>query len=170
MQKFVETINNLVKLISSLVTLAVLGAVIYGGLRAYHSVAELTSKPIQMPTVKLPAIEVPPIKVAMPEVNLPEISLPGKKELPVYDGFWGLPHGQGPVHDYPIPNTSTRCHHTERCENIMVHCVKKTARQASYEDRACGVGHRVSSPVGAMAGKPPLPPAAHAARAVLMYR
>lgn len=133
MQKFIETINNLVKLISSLVTLAVLGAVVYFGLKAYHTAAEFTSKPIQMPTVQLPEVKLPKIQIEAPEIKLPEVKLPeipgfAKKEEPGKAGQWGFKDASlpaGPVYDYPLPGSSTRCHHAERCADIIAHCIKK---------------------------------------------
>lgn len=72
MLKFIEAINNTVKLITSIATLGILGAVIFGGLKAYHTIAELTSKPIQMPTVELPTIKLPEVKVSMPDFGVVE--------------------------------------------------------------------------------------------------
>src|SRR4051794_2240154 len=86
MTKFIDTLNNIVKLISSLATIAMLGGMAFGGLWVYHKVAELTSKPIQMPAVMLPEVKLPehitlptikmPEKITMPEIKIPEIKMP----------------------------------------------------------------------------------------------
>jgi hypothetical protein len=69
MLRFIEAINNTVKLITSIATLGILGAVVFFGLKAYHTIAELTSKPIQLPTVELPTIKLPE-KIELPEVKV----------------------------------------------------------------------------------------------------
>ena len=79
MQKLIETLNNTVKLISSLATLAVLGGLVYGVLWVRHQYAVLTEKPIQLPSVKLPDVQLPAIKMEAPEIKLkaPTLDLSG---------------------------------------------------------------------------------------------
>ena len=79
MTKFIETLNNLLKLISSLITLAVLGGVIFGGLWLYKQYVIITSQPIKLPSVVLPDIQMPKIKIEAPEIKLPTVELPAVK-------------------------------------------------------------------------------------------
>ncbi len=97
MTKLIDTLNNILKLVSSLATLAVLGGIVYCGLRAYHTIAELTAKPIQIPTVKIPDIQLPKIKMEVPEITIkaPTLDLSGllggkKKEEELPTGPWSF--------------------------------------------------------------------------------
>ena len=79
MQKFIETINNVVKLITSLLTLGIFGGFIFGGLWMYQKVGEMTSKPIRLPSIELPDVNVPKVHIEAPDIELPSIKFPGQK-------------------------------------------------------------------------------------------
>src|SRR4051794_11311251 len=78
MTKFVETLNNIVKLVSTLATLAVLGGIVYGVLWLYQKAGEMTANPPRIPdigkmlpeNITLPKIEAPEINLKAPKIDL----------------------------------------------------------------------------------------------------
>lgn len=97
MRKLAEAISATVKLATTLIHLAPLVAVLGGGLWAYRTVCDITSRPIRLPSVELSDVKVPKIEIAAPDIKLPSISLPSISfEKPKrYDPAtgWEIPEG-----------------------------------------------------------------------------
>jgi hypothetical protein len=97
LKEIAETIRGLVQIVASLLQVAMLAAVIYGGWWAYSTVSEFFKKPITLPFPEIKGPEFP--KLEMPDLGISKL-LEKKEPEPKPPAVWSF----GPVEpEAPAP-------------------------------------------------------------------
>jgi hypothetical protein len=98
LKEIAETIKGLVQIVASLLQVAMLAAVIWGGWWAYSTVSEFFKKPIILPFPEIKAPEFP--KLEMPDLHFPTF---GNEPKPDPNQPWSFGPAEPAAHASPAP-------------------------------------------------------------------